>query len=130
LHICLDSQETAKNKIWSCHDLPTSRYGPPKFTASRPTSKLLMALTFLFLKILMWFQHCRAPNVKEKTVSVNFLTPRGPSPSFKYPERQDILNVPYCDILSTVSATTTTGRTYIVEVAEQKNATNALQKKI
>ncbi len=52
------------------------------------------------------------------------------APSLKYPERQDIFNVPYCDILSTVSATTMTGRTYIVEVAEQKNATNAIQKKI
>jgi hypothetical protein len=77
-----------------------------------------------------WLGYVIEKNTEEKTVSVNFFTPRGPSPSFKYPERQDILNVPYCDILSTVSATTTTGRTYIVEVAEQKNATNALQKKI
>jgi len=77
-----------------------------------------------------WLGYVIEKNTEEKTVSVNFLTPRGPSPSLKYPERQDILNVPYCDILSTVSATTTTGRTYIVEVAEQKNATNALQKKI
>ncbi len=77
-----------------------------------------------------WLGYVIEKNTEEKTVSVNFLTPRGPSPSFKYPERQDILNVPYCDILSTVRATTTTGRTYIVEVAEQKNATNALQKKI
>jgi hypothetical protein len=64
-----------------------------------------------------WWLHVIEKNTKEKTVSVNFLTPRGSSPSFKYPERQDILNVLYCDILSTVSATTTTGRTYIVEVA-------------
>jgi hypothetical protein len=77
-----------------------------------------------------WLGYVIEKNTEEKTVSVNFLTPRGPSPSFKYPERQDILTVPYCDILSTVSATTTTGRTYIVEVAEQKNATNAIQKKI
>ena len=67
---------------------------------------------------------------EDKTVSVNFLPPRGPSPSFKYPDRQDILNVPYCDILSTFSTTTKTGRTYVVEEAEQKYATNALQKKI
>ena len=76
-----------------------------------------------------WLGYVIEKNTEEKTVSVNFLTPRGPSPSLKYPERQDIFNVPYCDILSTVSATTTTGRTYIVEVAEQKNATNAIQKK-
>ena len=59
-----------------------------------------------------------------------FLAPRGPFSSFKYPDRQDILNVPYCDILSTISTTTKTGRTYVVEEAEQKNAINALQKKI
>jgi hypothetical protein len=35
-----------------------------------------------------------------------FLAPRGPFSSFKYPDRQDILNVPYCDILSTISTTT------------------------
>jgi hypothetical protein len=73
-----------------------------------------------------WLGYVIEKNTEEKTVSVNFLTPRRPSPSFKYPERQDILNVPYFDILST----TTTGRTYIVEVAVKKNATNALQKKI
>jgi hypothetical protein len=69
-------------------------------------------------------------NKEDKTESVNFLPPRGPSPSLKYPDRQDILNVPYCDILSTISTTTKTGRTYVVEEAEQKNSANALQKKI
>ncbi len=41
-----------------------------------------------------WLGYVIDKNTEEKTVSVNFLTPRGPSPSFKYPERQDILNVP------------------------------------
>jgi hypothetical protein len=67
-------------------------------------------------------------NTEERTVKVNFLTPKGPSASFRYPERPDILNVPYSDILSTVNATTKTGRSYIVEETSQKKATYALQK--
>ena len=66
-------------------------------------------------------------NTEERTVKLNFLTPRRLPPSFKYPGRPDILNVPHSDILSTVSATTTTGRTYTIEDAEQKAATDALQ---
>jgi hypothetical protein len=73
---------------------------------------------------------CNRKEQRRQDRSVNFLPPKGPSPSFKYHDRQDILNVPYCDILSTISTTTKTGRTYVVEEAEQKNATNALQKKI
>ena len=77
-----------------------------------------------------WLGYVIEKNKEDKTVSVNFLPPMGPSPSFKYQDRQDILTVPYCDILSTISTTTKTGRTYVVEEAEQKNAINALQKKI
>ncbi len=73
-----------------------------------------------------WLGYVIEKNKEDKTV----LAPRGPFSSFKYPDRQDILNVPYCDILSAISTSTKTGRTYVVEEAEQKNAINALQKKI
>ena len=74
-----------------------------------------------------WLGYVIDKNTEERTVKVNFLTPRGLCSSFKYPERPDILNVPHSDILSTVSASTTTGRTYTIEDAEQKAATDALQ---
>ncbi len=71
----------------------------------------------------------RKEQIRQDRIS-EFLAPRGSFSSFKYPDRQDILNVPYCDILSTISTTTKTWRTYVVEEAEQKNAINALKKKV
>ena len=45
-------------------------------------------------------------------VTLSFLHPHGPSRSFKYPSRPDILSVPVTDILTTVDPRTATGRTY------------------
>jgi len=77
-----------------------------------------------------WLGYVTDKNTEETTVKINFWTPKGPSPSFTYSERPDILNVPYCDILSAVSATPKIGRTYTLEEAEQRKATIALQKHI
>jgi len=67
-------------------------------------------------------------DTEKKTVNINFLTPKGPSPYFKYPERRNLLDVSNCDILTKVNVTTLTGRTYTVEESEQKKTTHALQK--
>ena len=45
-------------------------------------------------------------------VSVNFLHPHGPSPSYFYPRRPDSFIVDVDDILVQLSPTTVTGRTY------------------
>ncbi len=75
-----------------------------------------------------WLGYVIEKDTEKKTVNINFLTPKGPSPYFKYPEKQDLLDVPYCDILTKVNVTTLTGRTYTVEESEQKKATYALQR--
>ena len=75
-----------------------------------------------------WLWYVIKKNTEERTVKVNFLTPKGPSLSLKYLERQDILDVPYSDVLSTVNAITKTGRTYVLKDAYQKQATFGVQK--
>jgi hypothetical protein len=61
-----------------------------------------------------------------KEAKLTFLEPKGPSGSFNYPAKADILTVPFADILTSVEATTTNGRSYILSKAEQDRASNLL----
>jgi hypothetical protein len=61
-----------------------------------------------------------------KEAKLTFLEPKGPSRSFNYPAKADILTVPFADILTSVEATTTNGRSYILSKAEQDRASNVL----
>ena len=63
-------------------------------------------------------------------VKLTFLEPNGPSPSFKYPRRPDILTVPEKDILSIVDPQTATGRTYNLSDKEIKKASELLNEKL
>ena len=56
-----------------------------------------------------------------------FLHPRGPSRSFLYPHKADILTVHISDIPTFVEPTTYTGRTYTLTDNEMDRATQALQ---
>ncbi len=56
-------------------------------------------------------------------VSVSSLRPHGPSRSFKYPARLDILNIPFKNVLTRVDPRTVTGRTYILTQKETRTAT-------
>ena len=60
-------------------------------------------------------------------VSVNFLYPHGPSPSYFYPRRPDSLVVDVDDILVQLSPTTVTGRTYHLSEDDTDWAIIALQ---
>lgn len=78
-----------------------------------------------------WWMACvLSKNEVEEDVSVSFLHPSGPSPSFTYPRRADILTVPKNCIISKINPTTATGRTYQVPVQEMTNASRILSKKI
>ena len=48
----------------------------------------------------------------EEAATIQFLHPHGPSPSFVYPRRDDILIVGIQDILTLVTVNTSNGRTY------------------
>ena len=61
-----------------------------------------------------------------KEVKVNFLHPAGPSPSFNFPRREDTLVVPQESILTKVSPTTATGRTYQLSNEEMNEASKCL----
>ena len=62
-------------------------------------------------------------------VSVNFLHPHGPSPSYFYPRRLDSLVVDVDDILVQLSPTTVTGRIYHLSEDDTEQATIALHLK-
>jgi len=62
-------------------------------------------------------------------VKISFLEPKGPSRSFVFPTRSDILLVPFCDILASVPVSTQTGRTYKLKNSDQEQARIALLNK-
>ena len=66
------------------------------------------------------------PEMQE--VTLPFLHPHGPSRSFVYPHRANVLTVHISDILTFVEPTTYTGRTYTRTDNEMDSATRALEK--
>lgn len=63
-------------------------------------------------------------------VSVNFLHPHGPSPSYLFPEPQDTLVVDISDVLIPISPSTATGRTYTLQRNDTNRAIAALKKRL
>src|ERR1700755_1719785 len=57
-------------------------------------------------------------------VSLSFLHPHGPAPSFVFPSPQDVLIIDVSDILMSVSPVTKTGRTYTLSKVEYGKAEN------
>lgn len=51
-------------------------------------------------------------NTSEHAITVTFLHPCIPASSFVYPEQEDVMDVDLSDILTSVNATTATGRRY------------------
>ena len=65
------------------------------------------------------------PEMQEVTLS--FLHPRGPSRSFVYPHKADILTVDISDIMTFVEPTTYPERTYTLTDNEMDSTTQALE---
>ncbi len=71
-----------------------------------------------------WWVACTI-QVDEDNVKVTFLHPQGPSRSFRYPSRPDILTIPIAEVLTKVDPRTR-GRTYSLTQEESKLATEKL----
>ena len=50
---------------------------------------------------------------ESEEIEVSFLHPHVPSRSFRYPSPKDVLVMSSKDVLTTISPTTATGRTYV-----------------
>ena len=75
-----------------------------------------------------WWVACvTGTNPEMQEVTLSFLHPRGPSRSFLYPHKADILTVHISVILTFVEPTTYPGRTYTLTDNEMDRATQALQ---
>ena len=73
-----------------------------------------------------WWVACVTGSDPEmQVVTLSFLHPRGPSRSFVYPHRADILTVHISDIMTFVESITYTGRAYTL--TEMDSATQALE---
>ena len=71
---------------------------------------------------LVFFKQRRMDKVK-----VSFLHPHGPSRSFRYPQRPDILTIPFSYILTKVDPRTVTGRVYTLTPKESRDASEKLK---
>ena len=66
-------------------------------------------------------------NTDLRQATIKFLQPKGPSGSFTYPSRPDILIVPFVDVLTSVEVTTTNARKYSFPKREQEKASKVLE---
>ena len=76
-----------------------------------------------------WLGYTVSKDVEKKEVTVTFLHPKGPATSFSYPDRADILTVPFMDVLTAVDVSTDTGRIYKLNINDQKKSSDLLEKK-
>ena len=75
-----------------------------------------------------WWVACvTGTNPEMQEVTLSFLHPRGPSRSFLYPHKTDILTEHISVILTFVEPTTYPERTYTLTDNEMDRATQALQ---
>lgn len=66
-----------------------------------------------------WLAYVLAKNENDEQVKVTFLHPAGPSPSFAYPRRPDILWLSVNDVLCKVQTVTPTGRIYRIPESDK-----------
>ena len=64
------------------------------------------------------------------TITIKFLHPCIPASSFVYPEQEDLLDLDLSDVLTSVNATTATGRTYMLSRKEMQEASAALRARL
>eukprot|EP00731_Ephydatia_muelleri_P007530 Em0003g1778a len=76
-----------------------------------------------------WLGYVTKVDMESRLVEVNFLHPL-PAKSYIYPRRQDILDVDPTDILTLVSPTTATGRSYTLTSKEVSEAKRALEARL
>lgn len=68
-----------------------------------------------------WYVGCVLNLIEDRNeVQISFLQPHGPSPSFTFPSRADILSVPTSDILAKADLSTATGRTYNLQNKDEQ----------
>ena len=75
-----------------------------------------------------WLAYVLEKNEEEDEIKVTFLHPRGPSPSFSYPRRPDVLWIPFTSVLCVVGPTTPTGRIYVLSEDETLRSNEKLSK--
>ena len=63
-------------------------------------------------------------------VTIRFLHPHGPNPSFMYPELSEELVVDVSDVLVQLNPVTFTGRTYTLSKGESQAASMSLQNRL
>ena len=76
-----------------------------------------------------WLAFVLKTNSNVKKVELKFMHPAGPSPSFVFPRKDDILIFSHADILMKANPTTTTGRVYNVSSEEAETASHFLRLK-
>lgn len=74
-----------------------------------------------------WLGYVLEANQAGQTITVTFLHPCIPSPSFVYPQAPDILQVDPSDILCILKPVTATGRTYTLTKKEMLECTRLLE---
>ena len=73
-----------------------------------------------------WVAYVQEIDVDNSLVTLKFLHPHGPSASFRYPQREDILTLPIADVLTVVNPRTATGRVYTLSKRESQDASEKL----
>ena len=91
------------------------------------TACIVETLPFSSIKCYCWLGMVTKVDKEARLVEVNFLHPQLPAKSYLYPRHQDIMEIDPSDILTLVSPSTATGRTYSLTSQEIMAATRALE---
>ena len=76
-----------------------------------------------------WLAYVHEAYPERNELSVNFLHPHGPSPSYVYPHNPDNLVIDKTDVLTKLSPTTITGRTYTLSRSDTLKASDKMGQK-
>lgn len=102
------------------------------FIVSRSADKLTLADCTGYVTVAYdgkwWLAYIMDRNEDLDEVKVTFLHPCGPSPSFHYPRKPDVLWVSITDVLHLVCPVTPTGRSYVLPENDILASNEALDK--
>ena len=76
---------------------------------------------------MWWIGYVHNVDENDRNVKIDLLCPLGPSQSFRYPSKQNIVVVRYSDVITKVDPRTVTGHTHTISKQESKTVTDKLK---
>lgn len=127
LHAFVPTKCRTKVTVKSFSSAPTSTIFPVATYAKRLGFSDISGYVVAVYGGKWYLSYVLAKNEDVNKIKVTFLYPQGPSPSFSYPTRSDILWIPSSNVVCKVNPITPTGRTYSLQGNEVRKVEEIVQ---